>query len=279
MAISEVENWEDGYRQKIADKLPGVILSDDDDIEPLYSAKRTRGGKKFSLYRGRCVNGKTEVRSLGSFAARDLLRELSKLEIEMSDEAAEDIQFPFAEDLLLESLYESLPGVFLFDEDELDEVYEDDQLYSVGTNDGERFSLYVGQCVIDKNPPEVNAKLLGTYTAIEVLEELSKLDIEMSGDIAEALQFPSAETIFWERASAALPGEFISTQSVESGSGSWRSDWSVELGADGRWNLYAVYEPIEFTDYDLKGTPEPRGSFDTREEAIAAIETESWGDW
>jgi hypothetical protein len=74
-----------------------------------------------------------------------------------------------------------------------------------------------------------------------------------------------------------LPGEYIGAQRVESGSGSWRSEWSVESDANGCWNLYAVYEPADYSYEELEVVTELRGTFDTREEAIAAIEIESWG--
>ncbi len=178
------------------------------------------------------------------------------------------------EDAYREKIADALPGVLLSDVDEID---ASEAIYSVDADADEKFSLYRGQCVRGKNQPNVKVKLLGSYTARGLLMRFSKLCIVMSEEAADELGFPSARSLFWESAKESLPGEFLSTQHVESGSGSWRSDWSVELDADGYWNLYAVYEPIDFSYEDLKVVPEPRGSFDNREEAIAAIETGSWG--
>lgn len=177
------------------------------------------------------------------------------------------------EDAYREKIAGAMPGVLLSDDDKFD---ESEAVYSVDGADDERFTLYRGQCARVKNQPKVKVKMLGSYTARELLGELSKLGIWMTDELADEIGFPSAEELFWESAVESLPGEYISSECVESGSGSWRSDWSVELDADGRWNLYAVYEPIDFSYDDLKVVPERRGSFNTREEAIAAIETESW---
>src|SRR5262245_53922816 len=119
MAVLEIEDWEDAYREKIAGAMPGVLLSDDGEIDAsaaVYSVDAA-DDEKYSLYRGQCVRGKNQpkvkVKMLGSYTARELLRKLSKLGIVMSEETADELGFPSARTLFWESAKESLPGEFL----------------------------------------------------------------------------------------------------------------------------------------------------------------------
>jgi hypothetical protein len=226
-----------------------------------------------------CALSRITGRFTRSWIRRAMLRENNFPNSEEHDEEDDDLDL---EDTYREKVSELLKGERL---KECGYIELGEKVYSVEWVK-EKWRLYSCGPVNADDLLEVKLTEVATGSEREIfarIREIEDAKIELDREELASLLHTSLRELFWDSAFEVLAkkGEYLGSEYVESGSGSWRSDWSVQDNGDGTWTLWVVYEPEDFAYVGdvLNVEPAHHGVFSSREEAIAVSKRVGSGGW